>query len=514
MGRFTSATLISRVLGFARDALVAHIFGGEVLTDAFYTAFRTSNLLRGLLAEGAMSSSFIPVFSRALKHDSREEVQDFLNSTFTVLTTVLVAVVVLGMIFSRQLTHVVAPGFEANPAKFAMTVEITRWIFPFFLFICLSAFLSGALNSLKHFFVPAVAPAMLSVMQIAYLLGFARRSSVETQMIGLAVAVVLGGAAHFLLQVPILRRDGFSLGWRWQWRHPHLLEVGKLMAPAIIGLSVDQVNGFVDTICASFLVRGSVTALYNSNRIMQLPLALFGIGVATVSLPTLSDHSADRDYAELNETLHASLRLMFFAVAPAAVGLILLARPVIVLLFQHGKFTPFATGLTVSALRYYCLGLLAYSAAKVLAGAFYSLHDTRTPVRIAAVSMLLNVVLNLLLMVPLGVGGLALATAISSWVNAAWLYVLLVGRMRGHLEGTPGTGAGMRLAAMSAKTLLACLVMGSFLWLLPRFGGSWPVFLQVLAGVAGGGALFLACSTLLGIREQRLVLSMLGLAKG
>lgn len=504
VGRFSSATMVSRILGYVRDASVAHFFGGTLITDVFYTAFRASNLLRRLLGEGALSSAFVPVFSKSLKTDSKEEAQDFLNALFTSLIVILFVLTCAGVLFAPQITHVIAPGFRSDPAKFEMTVTLTRWMFPFFFFISLAAFLSGVLNSLKHFFLPAVAPAMLSVAEIVYLFLIMRHFPPEIQIVGLAVSVVAGGAAHFLVQTPSLFREKFRLGFRWDWGHPRSARVGKLMLPAVFGLSVDQINAFVNTICGTFLVHGSVTALYNSNRLMQLPLALFGVAAATVTLAALSDHSAEKNVQRFGETLGASLRMVVFIIIPATAGLMILARPIVKLLFEHGEFTAFATDLTTHALWGYTSGLLAYSCVKILANAFYALQEPRVPVRVAAFCMVVNVVLSVLLMRPLGVGGLAAAAAFSSWINAIWLFVKIRDRIGGSIETKEILKTGL-------KSLFCTLVMSVFLFWISTKASFLGEIAHPLLGVVLGAAIFIGCAFALRMPEIRTILDMTGL---
>lgn len=501
-GRFSFATLISRTLGYARDAAVAHYFGGTGLTDAFYTAFRTSNLFRRLLGEGALSSSFVPVFSHALKRGSRLDAQRFLSSLFTTLCSVLLLITAAGMVFTPALTHLIAPGFAENEEKFRLTVELTRWIFPFFFFISLAALVTGVLNSLRHYFLPAAAPAMLSVCELVYLVCFMPALTGDQKIIGLAVSVAAGGAAHFLVQIPSLLKENFKLSFRWEPAHPDSAQVGRLMLPAVIGLSVDQIDAFVNTICATYLAEGSVTALYNSNRLMQFPLALFGIAVATVSLTALSEYSAEKNYSKMGSTILESLRLVAFIVTPAAVGLMVLAHPIVKVLFEHGKFDPFSTHLTALALWGYCSGLLAYSSVKTLANSFYALHESKVPVRVAVACVGISVALNLALMRPFGVLGLSLATAAASWTNALWLFILI--RKRLGAENMPLRELGVTFL----KTGACALVMAAFLfWVKSFFSSS---VLQVLVGVPLGSALFLAAAVLLRMKECRSLLHMAG----
>ncbi len=504
IGRFSFATLISRILGYLRDAAVAHYFGGTYVTDAFYTAFRTSNLFRRLLGEGALSSSFVPVFTKSLKMDSREEVQRFLNSIFTVLCAALIAITAAGMIFTPALTSLIAPGFSAQAEKFQLTVSLTRWIFPFFFFISLAALVTGVLNSLNHYFLPAVAPAMLSVAEIGYLVVIMPFLSGDEKVVGLAAAVAVGGAMHFLVQVPALLKENFKLKFRWEPKHPHSVQVGRLMLPAMIGLSVDQIDAFVNTICATSLVEGSVTALYNSNRLMQFPLALFGIAIATVSLTTMSKYSAEKNYSAMGSTILESLGMVVFIVTPATIGLVLLAHPIVKVLFEHGKFHSFSTDLTALALIGYCAGLLAYSSVKTLADSFYALHESKIPVRVAVGCVCLSVCLNLLVMRRFGVLGLSLATASASWVNAISLMYLL--RKRLGPDNLPLSG----LAVTAGKTVLAAIVMSAFvLWARSAISSD---ILQVAVGVPVGTLLFIFTAWLLKMKQCRSLLHMAGIS--
>ncbi|MBI1979203.1 MAG: murein biosynthesis integral membrane protein MurJ [Elusimicrobia bacterium] len=512
-GKFSSATLLSRILGYFRDASVAYLFGGGAITDSFYTAFRISNLFRRLLGEGSFASSFIPVFTKSLKEKPREESQKFIDATFTSLLFVLILITAIGILFAPILTNLIAPGFSAEPQKFHMTVLLTRWTFPFFLFISLAALVSSILNALKHFFLPAVAPAALSVAEIGYifmalpvLLHFLPNLTIEMQIVGLSIAVVAGGAIHLLVQIPTLWKEKLKLQWRWNWNHPELVQVRHLMLPAILGLSVDQINAFVNTICATFLVEGSVTALYNSNRLMQFPLALFGIAIASISLPIFSDYSAEKNYQKLGETINGALRTVLFIVAPASIGLTVLANPIISLLFQHGKFTSFASDLTTQALWGYNIGLLAYSAVKILANGFYALQDSKVPAKVACFCILLNVGLSLFLMGPLGVGGLALATALSSWANALILFILMRRRLL-QLGLKPLERIGEhRLGQTAAKTLIASGILLLYLWALSYLKPFLNLFGIISLGVLGGAVLYLLFAKFLKMDEYQVLI--------
>ncbi|MBK8652343.1 MAG: murein biosynthesis integral membrane protein MurJ [Elusimicrobia bacterium] len=490
-GTVSFATLLSRVLGYVRDALVAAAFGGGGLTDAFYAAFRIPNLLRRLLGEGPLTAAFVPLFTHRLETGEGGEARRFFQTLFSTLGLLLTGLVILGIVFAPQLVGVVAWGFRTDPEKFDLTVRLTRVMFPFVLFVCLAAVSSGALNALGHFFVPALAPAMLSVAEIAFI--FFLFKLWTNPLDGLAVSALVGGVLHFAVLLPLLHREKMPLRWHWEPRHPEVRRVGLALLPAVWGLSVDQISAFIDTLCASFLMEGSVTALYNSNRLMQLPLALFGIAMSTAALPSLSASLARGDARETKETLNLSLRLVFFTVVPAMVGLIALGTPIVQILFEHGRFTPRATALTASALAGYALGLPAYAAVKVLASAFYAMKDTRTPVRVANISMGVNIAGNLMLMGPWGVGGLAFATAIASVVNAALLFWLLRRRL--------GLLGGRRLALSLARAAAASLFMGLAAWAWTRWGFG-PLALRVTVAVAGGAALYFALARLFRSEES------------
>jgi putative peptidoglycan lipid II flippase len=379
------------------------------------------------LGEGPLTSAFVPVFTDHLSRGDRPGAEKFFQTFFTSLFTLLSVLVAAGIFLAPQITQLMAWGFKGDPDKFDLTVRLTRIMFPFLLFVCLAAVTSGALNSLGHFFVPSLAPSMLSVAEIAFVLVLMRWWKYPLQ--GLAVSAVIGGILHFGLLVPLMYKEKIPPRWRWEPGHPEVRRVGLALIPAVWGLSLDQVNAFVDTVCASFLVDGSVTALYNSNRLMQFPLALFGVAMSTAALPSLSQCAARQDWEEMKGTLNLALRLIIVTILPAAIGLVVLGKPIVQLLFEHGRFTHQETLLTNAALAAYCFGLPAFAGVKVLVSAFYSLKDVRTPVRVASYCLLVNIAGNLALMRPWGVGGLAFATTLSSTVNAFALFFLLRKRL-------------------------------------------------------------------------------------
>lgn len=473
------STLASRILGYLRDMLIANFFGAGLVADAFFVAYRIPNLLRRFLGEGALSASFIPVFTEYLTTKPKEEAQRLARISGLLLLAILSILTILGIIFSPIIVRVIAPGFIKDPQKLSLTITLTRILFPFMLAIGMAALALGILNSLHRFIIPALAPSLLSISEIFFILFIC--PLMERPIIGLVFGVLVGGFAQFFFQIPSLVKRGFllpagksysnprlklmdyprnlqknlSVLWkRWTsiLNHPGVKRIGLLMLPATLGLSVSQVNTFVDTICASLLREGSVTALYYANRLMQLPLALFGTAIATVALPMMSRSVAATNMEELKDTLSLSLRMIMFTIVPASLGLIILGSPIISLLFERGRFTSQATQATSWALLFYSTGIVAYAGVKVVASAFYSMQDTRTPVRIASIAMVVNIVLNLILMRILDVGGLAFATAIASFIN---LLILLY-----YLRKKIGRLGGKKVLLSLTKILLATSAMG------------------------------------------------------
>jgi putative peptidoglycan lipid II flippase len=480
--------------------LVAHLFGAGLAADAFYAAFRIPNLLRRLLGEGSLSASFIPVLSEYLHTKSKEETQELINVVFTTLLIVLTVLTVLGMIFSRQIVGIIAYGFANDPEKLQLTTDLTRLMFPFVLFICLAALGLGILNTLSSFFMPAIAPASLSVSEIGFILALAPMMAPGNQIKGLAIAVIIGGIGQFAVQLPQMLRLGWRFAFRFDLHHPGLRRIGLLMLPSMIGLSVDQINAFVDTICASFLQQGSITALYYSNRVMQLPLAIFGLAMASVALPTMSKAAAQKNMDEVKGIMNYSIRLIIFILVPAAVGLMIIGLPIIRVLFERGNFDIHASMLTNSALVFYAVGLPAFAIVKVLASAFFSLQQNQVPVKVGVVAMLLNAVLNVVLMQFLGVGGLALATSIASYFNAVALAVILRKKI--------GVLGMRRIAVTVLQTAGAALLMGATCYVIAyHLLAAYPAAGMVTAIIAGIGVYF-GAAQLIGIEERKPLLSV------
>ncbi len=423
----SGATLVSRILGFVRDIVLARLFGAGLAADAFFVAYRIPNMLRELFAEGSMAAAFIPVFSEYLKKRSHQDAKDLVNAAFTTLLLLLTVVCILGAIGAPVIVSVIAMGFADDPEKQALTIQLTRLMFPYLIFIGLSALVMGILNSVRSFAAPAFAPVMfnLTIIACAFLLA----PQLSNPIYGIAIGVVLGGCAQFLIQLPHLKKSNFSLSFRWNFYHPGVKRIGTLIIPTIFGLGITQANLLLNTILASFLAAGSVTFLFYGMRLIHFPLGLVGIALATAILPSLSALSADGAHDELNRRVEFALRHVFFLMIPASVGLIMLRTPLIHLFFEHGEFTAEATRGTAIAVAFYAIGLWAFGSIRIVVSAFYAMQDTRTPVRVAMLALLCNIALSFSLMGPLQHGGLALATSVATMLNVSVLLVLLVKRI-------------------------------------------------------------------------------------
>lgn len=499
------ATLLSRIFGFIRDMVVAQLFGAGMATDAFFVAFRIPNLLRRLVGEGSLTVSFIPVYSEYIARRPKKEGDELVSVSFSVLAVLLLLVTVLGIFFSPWIVKLLAHGFFQEPEKFRLTVLLNRVMFPYIFFIGLVALAMGVLNSWKHFAAPALAPVFLNLSIIACALLLTR--VLGEPVLSLAVGVLLGGLAQLLFQIPFIRRKDIALRFLFRLSHPGLRRVGMLMAPSILGLAVTQLNVLVSTLLASYLPEGSVSYLYYADRLLEFPMGIFAIAIATAVLPALSEQSARKDLEALKETLAFALRLAFFVTLPAMVGLIVLRQPILNILFQRGAFTAHSVEMTGQALLFYALGLVAFAGVRIIVPAFYALQDTRTPVKVAVGALVANALLGLGLMGPLRQGGLALATSLAAGLNFS-LLVLLLRRKLGHM------GASAILRAF-LKSLLASVLMGAAAYAICR-GSTWETAgvtaskLALLGGAILAGILVYGGTCyLLGCEEMRATLKIL-----
>lgn len=441
-----------------RDQVLAFLFGAGDQMDAYVIAFRIPNLVRDLFAEGAMSAAFVPTFTRVLTLDGRDRAWRLGNLVVNTLVLATGLVVILGVVCATPLTTVFARAYSAVPGKLELTVSLTRVMFPFLTLVAVAAAFMGMLNSLHRFFIPAVSPAMFNVGSIVCTIGLAPlmpRVGLPVVMAP-AIGVLIGGFLQMAVQWPSLHREGYRYGALLDFHDEGLRRVLLLMGPGVVGLAAVQINLVVNSILATGQGTGAVSALGYAFRLMYMPIGLFGVSIATAVVPTLSRHAARHDSAGMRETISNGLRLMMMLNVPATVGLIVLGRPIVALIFEHGRFSTADTAATAAALAFYAPGLIGYSAVKIAVPSFYSIHDSRTPVMVSAATVALNVVLNVMLVRTMGFTGLALGTAVSAIFNATVLLWVLRSRL-GGLDGR-------RIAVSFAKIAAASLVMGLAAW--------------------------------------------------
>lgn len=419
----SSATLLSRVLGLMRDVVMANLLGGTNAADAFYVAFKIPNFFRRLFAEGAFAQAFIPVLSDYREQGGVAAVQALIDRVFAWLGLVLFALCLLAWWFAPAIAWLFASGFHQYPDKLALTTELIRWTFPYLGFISLTAFAGAILNTFGYFAVPALTPILLNLSLIGAAL--ALTPWVASPAHALAMGVLLAGVMQLLFQVPFLWRLGLLPRPTWERNHPGVRRILLLMAPALFAVSVSQINLLLDTILASWLATGSIAWLYYADRLLELPLGVIGIALATVVLPTLSALSARDDQAAFRASLSWAVRMVLLLGIPAALALWLLATPIISTLFYHGAMTTQDVQQSAAALQAYAPGLVAFMLVKVLAPGFFSRKDMKTPVRIAVVALVANMILNLMLIWSLAHVGLALATTLSAWLNAGLMVWIL-----------------------------------------------------------------------------------------
>jgi putative peptidoglycan lipid II flippase len=463
-GLMSVATFISRVLGYVRDMIFALYFGATGFSDTFFAAFRIPNLLRELFAEGSMSAAFIPVLTEYRQKKGEEEAVRLVKITFTFIILAVGIVCLLGIVFSPAIVTVIAPGFLDFPEKFSLTVLLTRIMFPFLLFISVAALVMGALNTKKVFFIPTVAPAMLNITLILSIIFF--ESKAKQPLTVAAIGVMAGGFVQFAFQLPSFFRNRYRLGFDATFSHPGLKKMSVLLIPAIMALSVSQINMVVSNILASFLPSGSITYLFYSMRLIQFPIGMFGVAMGMAVLPTLSEHAARGDYDSLRDDFSFALRLLLFITVPAMAGLIALREPIVNILFQRGKFDYAATAGTAQALLFYSLGIWSIVGVRVITASFYSMQDTRTPVKIAVLALVANILFSLILMKPLKHSGLALANSLASMVNFTLLFIFLRKRLK--------RADARKILSSFIKTVFASCVMGAAGWFLLH-GELWRI---------------------------------------
>jgi len=471
--------MISRILGFVRDMVFARIFGADATTDAFFVAFKIPNFLRRLFAEGAFSQAFVPVLTDYKENKSKKELQQLISSVGGTFGVVLFGITLSGVLAAPLLIMIFGPGFLDDSEKYNLAVDMLRFTFPYLFFIALTAFAGGILNSFGKFAVPAFTPVFLNVVLISMAVYIS--PSLEQPVMALAWGVFIAGAVQLFFQFPFLLKMRLLPWPRWGWKHPGVQKIKTLMLPAIFGSSVVQINLLFDTLIASFLITGSISWLYYSDRLVEFPLGLLGIALATVILPKLSQDHAKSTPENFSATLDWALRCALIVGLPAAIGLIVLAGPMLATLFYGGAFTGEDVYLSSLSLMAYSIGLMGFILVKVLAPGFYARQDTKTPVKIGIQAMIANMGLNILFVTPLYMmdfkgahSGLALATATSAYLNAYLLYHNL--RKNGYYQPQSGW------LKLTFQTGAACLVMAGILfWYSPPLANwlEWSTLTRV-----------------------------------
>ncbi len=502
-GKLSVGTLLSRVLGVVRDMMRAYLFGTGIAADAFTVAFRLPNMLRALFAEGALSAAFVPVLTEVMEKGDSGEWRRFVLNCATVLTLTLAVVCLLAILVAPHLIPLIVPGFAKVPGKIELTVELTQMLFPYLFFIGLATLAMATLNALRHFTAPALSAAVLNVCMIGAMALVCPRlgESAELQIRGLAWGVLVGGVLQLAIQIPPLWRHRIAVALRVNLRDPRLRRVGMLMIPGVIGMGVAEINAFVDTFLASLLPAGSVAALEYGHRVMQLPLGVFAVALGTAVLPTLSRFAARGEEERLAKSFDLALRLVLFILLPVTGFFLVAHRPILAILFERGAFAGQSLALTSRAFVFYTVGLCAYGAVKVIVPVFYSRQNTRTPMRAAATAMIANIILNVILMQWLQLGGLALATALSSALNVTLLlramkkqYGLGASRAFVRSAGRSLLGAAIAAGAAALGMALATRLLGA--------DGLWHQVLTVLAAGVCAVIAYLVVARLLGSREM------------
>lgn len=503
-----AATLLSRLTGLVRDALIAQSLGGGVVSDAYLVAFKIPNFLRRLFAEGAFSNSFVPVFSEYRSQREHAEVRELVSGVAGTLGTVLFALSVLGVLVSPVIIAVFAPAWAVRGSEgFDLAVDMLRWTFPFLLFISITSLMSGVLNSHGKFFIPAFTQVVMNLVMITAAAWFAPRS--DSPGIVLAIAVFISGVAQVLFQLPAVARLGL-LSWpRWRPRLEGVRRIARLMVPGIIGSSAAQISLVLDTQIATFLVAGSVTWLFYADRLMEFPLGVFSIALATVILPSLSVNHASRSMEQFSATLDWAIRLVVVLVTPAAVGMLFFAGPMVAMILGYRNYGAEDVVRTSYALMAYSWGLVAFSLVKVLVPGYYARQETRKPVRIAMISLAVSTGLNILLVIPAHQLGfsqphilVATATCTGALVNTILLWRGLVNE--GVLKPAPGW------SALLLRVLAANAVMAALLWWLAGDTLRWTTmpFTERLwrcgGGILLGAVVYFAVLFLLGLRQHHL----------
>lgn len=504
-GVLGSATMLSRVMGMVRDMVVSRLFGAGLATDAFFAAFQIPNMLRRFFAEGALTAAFVPTFSAVLKQHGDQKAKELSNICFTLLTIVMAAVTLAGIVFSPYIITVMFPGFSAEPGKFELTVLLNRLMFPYLFFISLVALCMGVLNTVRHFFTPAISTVLLNISMI--LAALCLGGFFEVPIVALAIGVLIGGLIQLIIQLPVLWRKGFPITPNFNFNNPEVLRIATLMLPSVFGVGVYYLNITVSAILASLLPQGSVSYLYYAQRLFEFPQGIFAVSVAQAVLPSMSKQAADGDMAGMKDSLAFALRLTLFITIPAMAGLVVCSTPIMSLLFMGGAFDYSKVVNSAEALLFYSLGLSFVALARILAPAFYALNDTKTPVKCAFITFLVNLCLSLILMGPLKHGGLALATTFSALANMLlllWFLKRRIGSFGGRSIMLTGFKSLAATLPMTATVLYACTFTD---WSL--VGHKMLKSLALGGAIASGAVVYMVAVRLLRSEEADAAISLL-----
>jgi putative peptidoglycan lipid II flippase len=500
-------TLVSRVSGMLRDMMYSQVFGAGPLMDAFFIAFKIPNFLRRLSGEGAFSQAFVPVVSEYRIRRSQAEVRELVDGVAGTFGVALFVITLIGVIAAPVIIFMFAPGFRSSGGRFDLAVDMLRWTFPYLFFISLVSLASGVLNSYGRFGSAAFAPVLLNLIMIvtAYLIA----PNTPNPGVVLAIGVFVAGIIQLAFLWPFMVRLGVAGLPRWNWAHEGVRRVARLMLPGIFGSSVAQVSLLLDSLVASFLLTGSISWLYYADRLVEFPMGMFTIALATVVLPALSAHHASQSPERFSTTLDWSVRLVFLFVTPAAVGLLVLAGPLIATIYGYGRFDARDVEMATYALMAYSLGLIGFSMVKVLAPGYFARQDTRTPVRVGMISLVVNMTCNVGIVLPLAKAGfpaphalLAVSTGLSAFVNSTLLFRGL--KHAGVYRAAPGW------SRFAGQVCLANLAMAALLWWMAGDTGGWLELhaghraLRLMVCVLGGAAVYFAALWLCGLRLRDL----------
>lgn len=498
LATISGLTLVSRILAFVRDVLIARVFGAGMATDAFFVAFKLPNLLRRLFAEGAFSQAFVPIFGEYRNRRGHEETQLLVDHVTTMLAIILFVVTLVGIIAAPIIVYISAPGFLKDLPKFDLTVQLLRITSPYIFFISLVAVAAGILNTYNKFWVPAFAPVLLNLCFIGAALWLA--PYFDPPILALAWAVFVAGFVQLAFQVPFLKKIGMLPSIRFNWNDAGMWRVIKQMGPAVFGVSIGQISLLINTIFASFLVAGSVSWLYYADRLMEFPSGILGVALGSILLPSLSKCHADNNLVEYSKLLDWGLRLTVMLTLPAALALGMISVPLLATFFQRGAFGAHDVLMTSYALVGYSVGLIGMILVKILAPGFYARQDIRTPVKIGIVTLLATQAMNALFIGWIQHAGLALSIGLGACLNSAILFYYL--RKNGIYQPEPGW------AKFFAKIVIAILALGLTLWFGMGTqeswlaGSGWLRILRLSALVAGGVVVYFAVLAALGFRPK------------